>query len=85
MDGPKLSQAEYSARVEHTIRAHLPYMLSVTQRIGTAILEGASEETLRLINVPVNAALFGALTTLAASAYPPKEKADEGPESNESR
>lgn len=72
----QIDPEKYRLQVEAVIRSHLPFMLSVSQRIGNAITEGASEDTLRLINVPVNAGLFGALTALAASAYP-QEKTDE--------
>lgn len=71
----QVKQETPEQQIARVIRHNLPFMKTVYSRIARAIEKGADEDTLGLINIPISASLFGALTVLAASMY--EEKPDE--------
>ena len=64
-------------QIERVIRHNLPFMRTVYSRIARALEKGADEDTLGLINIPISASLFGALTVVASSLYGEEKKPDE--------
>lgn len=69
----QVTQETPEQQIARVIRQNLPFMKTVYSRIARALEKGADEDTLGLINIPISASLFGALTVLAASMYEEKQ------------